>query len=252
MDYRLYVTQILDFNRSSISGEDMAFLVRLINSGSSPKISSYFRLRSQSAASKYEQSTARRLQELKLIQSIEGKFLSGSTNYRLTDKGIFYALSKLEEYPPALLIKYSDSNVLQTLVYQFFEVQTIKRSTASLYSEITRYLKECSTSTISRLDSIKFSKAEDQLDDHIRQLQFDLTWLAKILVLKLAMIYSEANILRATAGMTNDNAKVALYELENDMKGLLSKDSKFKKFLGIAHDEMIEGYEEIRKRSELV
>jgi hypothetical protein len=52
--------------------------------------------------------------------------------------------------------------------------------------------------------------------------------------------------------MTNDNAKVALYELENDMKGLLSKDSKFKKFLGIAHDEMIEGYEEIRKRSELV
>lgn len=250
MDYRLYVTQILDYNPSSISGDDMAFMVRLINSGSSPKISSYFRFRSQSATSKYEQSTARRLQEMKLIQSIEGKFLSGSTNYRLTEKGIFYALSKLEEYPPALLISYSDSNVLQTLVYQFFEVQTIKRCTASLYAEITRYLKACSTRTISSLEIIKNSRSEDQLDEHIRELELDLMWLAKILVLKLAMMYSEANILRSTAGMTKDNAKVALYELENDMKSLLAKDSRFKAFLNLTYGELVEGYEEIRKRSE--
>jgi hypothetical protein len=250
VDYRLYVTQVLDYNPSSISGDDMAFMVRLINSGSSPKISSYFRFRSQSAASKYEQSTARSLQEMKLIQSIEGKFLSGSTSYRLTEKGIFYALSKLEEYPPSLLIRYSDSNVLQTLVYQFFEVRTIKRCTASMYAEITRYLKACSTRTISSLEIIKNSKSEDQLDEHIRELELDLMWLAKILVLKLAMIYSEANILRSTSGMTKDNAKVALYELENDMKSLLAKDSRFKAFLNLTYGELVEGYEEIRKRSE--
>lgn len=250
MDYRLYVTQVLDYNPSSISGDDMAFMVRLINSGSSPKISSYFRFRSQSAASKYEQSTARRLQEMKLIQSIEGKFLSGSTNYRLTEKGIFYALSKLEEYPPTLLTRYSDSNVLQTLVYQFFEVQTIKRCTASLYAEITRYLKACSTRTISSLELIKNSRSEDHLNKHIRELELDLMWLAKIFVLKLAMMYSEANILRSTAGMTKDNAKVAVYELENDMKSLLAKDSRFKAFLNLTYGELVEGYEEIRKRSE--
>ena len=250
MDYKLYVTQVLDYNPYSISGDDMAFMVRLINSGSSPKISSYFRFRSQSAASKYEQSTARRLQEIMLIQSIEGKFLSGSTNYRLTEKGIFYALSKLEEYPPALLIRYSDSNVLQTLVYQFFEVQTIKRCTASLYAEITRYLKACSTRTISSLELIKNSRSEDYLNEHIRELELDLMWLAKILVLKLAMMYSEANILRSTSGMTKDNAKVALYELENDMKSLLAKDSRFKAFLNLTYGELVEGYEEIRKRSE--
>jgi hypothetical protein len=250
VDYRLYVTQVLDYNPSSISGDDMAFMVRLINSGSSPKISSYFRFRSQSAASKYEQSTARRLQEMKLIQSIEGKFLSGSTNYRLTEKGIFYALSKLEEYPPTLLTRYSDSNVLQTLVYQFFEVQTIKRCTASLYAEITRYLKACSTRTISSLELIKNSRSEDHLNKHIRELELDLMWLAKIFVLKLAMMYSEANILRSTAGMTKDNAKVAVYELENDMKSLLAKDSRFKAFLNLTYGELVEGYEEIRKRSE--
>jgi hypothetical protein len=250
VDYRLYVTQILDYNPSSISGDDMAFMVRLINSRSSPKISSYFRFRSQSATSKYEQSTARRLQEMKLIQSIEGKFLSGSTNYRLTEKGIFYSLSKLEEYPPALLIRNSDSNVLLTLVYQFFEIQTIKRCTASLYVEITRYLKACSTRTISSLEIIKNSRSEDQVDEHIRELELDLMWLAKILVLKLAMMYSEANILRSTSGMTKDNAKVALYELENDMKSLLAKDSRFKAFLNLTYEELVEGYEEIRKRSE--
>jgi hypothetical protein len=250
VDYKLYVTQLLDYDPSSVSADDMAFMVRVINSGSSPKIRSYFRFRSQSAASKYEQSAARRLLELTLIQIIEGKFLSGSTNYSLTEKGIFYALSKLEEYPPALLIKYSNSNVLETLVYQFFEVQTIKRCTASLYAEITRYLKGCITRTISGLHGIKDSGSEEQMNDRIRELELDLIWSAKILVLKLAMMYSEANILRSTSGIAKDNAKVAIYELENETKSLLSKDSRFKSFLKITYEELVEGYEEIRKRSE--
>jgi hypothetical protein len=250
VDYKLYVTQLLDYDPSSVSADDMAFMVRVINSGSSPRIRSYFRFRSQSVVSKYEQSAARRLLELGLIQIIEGKFLSGSTNYSLTEKGIFRALSKLEEYPPALLIKYSNSNVLETLVYQFFEVQTIKRCTASLYAEITRYLKECITRTISGLHGIKNSGSEEQMNDRIRELELDLIWSAKILVLKLAMMYSEANILRSTSGITKDNAKVAIYELENETKSLLSKDSRFKSFLKITYEELVEGYEEIRKRSE--
>jgi hypothetical protein len=250
VDYKPYATQLLDYNPSSVSADDMAFMVRVINSGSSPKIRSYFRFRSQSAASKYEQSSARRLLELGLIQIIEGKFLSGSTNYGLTEKGIFFALSKLEEYPPALLIKYSNSNVLETLLYQFFEVQTIKKCTASLYAEITRYLKGCITRTISSLEGIKNSRTEDQKNGCIRELELDLMWSVKILVLKLAMMYSEANILRSTSGMTKDNAKVAIYELENETKSLLTKDNRFKAFLNLTYEELVEGYDEIRKGSE--
>jgi hypothetical protein len=250
VDYKLYATQLLDYNPSSVSADDMAFMVRVINSGSSPKIRSYFRFRSQSAASKYEQSAARRLLELGLIQIIEGKFLSGSTNYILTEKGIFCTLSKLEEYPPALLIRYSNSNVLETLLYQFFEVQTIKKCTASLYAEIIRYLKGCTTRTISSLEEIKNSRSDEQKNERIRELDLDLMWSAKILVLKLAMMYSEANILRSTSGMTKDNAKVAIYELENEMKSLLAKDSRFKAFLNQTYEELVEGYDEIRKRSE--
>lgn len=249
MDYKLYATQLLDYNQSSVSSDDMAFMVRVINSGSTPKIRSYFKFRSQSADS-YEKSGARRLLELGLIQIIEGKFLSGSTNYGLTEKGIFCALSKLEEYPPALLIKYSNNNVLKTLVYQFLEVQTIKKCTASLYDEITRYLKGCTYRTISSLEGIKNSISEEQKNERIRELELDLMWSAKILVLKLAMMYSEANILRSTSGMTKDNAKVAIYELENETKSLLAKDNRFKAFLNLTYEELVEGYDEIRKRAE--
>jgi hypothetical protein len=223
-------------------------MVKVINSGSTPKIRSYFRFRSQNADT-YEQSAARRLLELGLIQIIEGKFLTGSTNYGLTEKGIFCSLSKLEEYPPALLIKYSNNNVLETLVYQFLEVQTVKRCTASLYAEITRYLKGCTARTMSSLGGIKDSRSEEQKNERIKELELDLMWSAKILVLKLAMMYSEANILRSTSGITKDNAKVAVYELENDTKGLLAKDNKFKTFLNLTYEELVEGYDEIRERS---
>jgi hypothetical protein len=249
VDYKLYATQLMDYNPSSVSSDDMSFMVKVINSGSTPKIRSYFRFRSQSADS-YEQSAAHRLLELGLIQIIEGKFLSGSTNYALTEMGIFCALSKLEEYPPALLIKYSNNSVLETLVYQFLEVQTVKRCTASLYEEITRYLKGCTARTMSSLGGIKNSRSEEQKNERIKVLELDLMWSARMLVLKLAMMYSEANILRSTSGMTKDNAKVAVYELENDTKGLLAKDNKFKTFLNLTYEELVDGYDEIRKRSE--
>jgi hypothetical protein len=249
VDYKLYAIQLLDYNPSSVSSDDMSFMVKVINSGSTPKIRSYFRFRSQSTDS-YEQSAAHRLLELGLIQIIAGKFLSGSTNYALTEMGIFCALSKLEEYPPALLIKYSNNSVLETLVYQFLEVQTLKRCTASLYAEITRYLKGCTARTMSSLGGIKNSRSEEQKNERIKELELDLMWSAKMLVLKLAMMYSEANILRSTSGMTKDNAKVAVYELENDTKGLLAKDNRFKTFLNLTYEELVDGYDEIRKRSE--
>lgn len=250
LDYKRFITQLSGFEPLSIAGNDYSFLVRLINSGTAPRISSYFRLKGQTTASKNDQLTARRLQETQIIEASEGKFFPGITSYRLTERGIFHVLSKMEEYPPAFLIKYAESSVLGTLIFQFFEPQTIKRCTARLYSEITRYLKECCAVSISRIESIKNSATDDESKERLMELEFDLMWLGKILVLKLAIMYTEANILCLTANMTNDNAKVAVYELENDMKTLLSKDSKFKTILDSTHEEMIEGYREISKRSE--
>jgi hypothetical protein len=250
VNYRQYATQLMGFQRSPIPEYGIRFLVRLVNTGSAPKISSFFGLRSQSAISKDDQSTLLKLQEMQFIEETEGKFFSSSTSYKLTELGIFYLLLEMEEYPPVLLTKYTESIVLQTLVYQYFEIQTIKRCTASMYSEISKYLRQCCTSTIARLHSLKSSPSENDSNERVRELELDLTWLAKMLVLKLAMMYSEAGILRSTEGMTKDNAKVALYELENDMKRVLSKDNRFRKILDSAYSEVSEGHEEIRKISD--
>ncbi|MDQ3840170.1 MAG: hypothetical protein M3297_12980 [Thermoproteota archaeon] len=249
MSYRQYATHLMGFKRSPIPEYGIRFLIRLLNMGSVPKISSFFGLRGQSAISKDDQSTILKLQEMQFIEEIEGKFFSGSATYRLTERGIFYLLSEMEDYPPILLTKYPQSIVLQTLVYQFFETQTIKRCTASMYSEITKYLKQCCISTIARLDSFKSSPSENDSKELVKELESDLTWSVKVLALKLAMMYSEASILRSTEGMTKDNAKVALYELENDMKRILSKDNKFRKILDSAYGELSEAYQEIRKIS---
>lgn len=250
MSYNQYATHVMGVRRSSIPEYGIRFLVRLVSSGSGPRISSFFGLRGQSSVSKDDQSTVLKLQEMQLIEESEGKFFSGSANYKLTEQGIFYLLSELEEYPPVLLIRYPESIVLQTLIYKFFDAQTIKRCTANMYSEISKYLKQCCAATIARLDSLKSSPTEDDLSERTKELELDLMWLAKIIVLKLAMMYSEAGILRSTAGMTKDNAKVAMYELENDMKRILSRDNKFRKILDTAYSEISEGYQEIRKMSE--
>src|SRR5918992_500670 len=88
---------------------------------------------------------------LQVSEFIEGKFFSGGRHYRLTPAGLFYILSKLEGYSPILLVKYEDSTLLKTLIYQYFETETIKRCTARLYAEITRYLRECCQITIRRV-----------------------------------------------------------------------------------------------------
>jgi hypothetical protein len=43
----------------------------------------------------------------------------------------------------------------------------------------------------------------------------------------------------------NDNARIALYEVENDMKTLLSKDDRFMRLILTVKKEFEEGYREL-------
>ncbi|HYZ65821.1 MAG TPA: hypothetical protein VE574_03750, partial [Nitrososphaeraceae archaeon] len=83
----------MGFVSSSTPEYGTRFLIKLVNSGSGPRISSFFGLRGQSAISKSDQSTALKLLEKQFIEEGEGKLFSGSASYRLTERGIFYLLS---------------------------------------------------------------------------------------------------------------------------------------------------------------
>ena len=60
-------------------------------------------------------------------------------------------------------------------------------------------------------------------------------------------MYNESNILTTNPDVINENAKVALYELESDMKILLSRDTRFMQFLQLVQKEFEDGYRELTK-----
>jgi hypothetical protein len=78
-----------------------------------------------------------------------------------------------------------------------------------------------------------------------KQLEFDLAWHTKALGFKLAVMYNESNMLITNPNVPNDNARIALYEVENDMKTLLSKDDRFMRLILTVKKEFEEGYREL-------
>ena len=76
-------------------------------------------------------------------------------------------------------------------------------------------MKSCNI-TLDKLEAIKSMTDTKDKERYIKGLQFDLESYAQVLGFKLAVMYNESNILTANPDVMNDNAKVALYELEID------------------------------------
>jgi hypothetical protein len=195
-------------------------------------------------AYKNEYITIKRLQELNLIEE-EGRFLGGATTYKLTSCGLFYIFSNMTTYSPKLLVKYQDNILLKTLLYPYFERDTIKTCTARLYALITRYLRTCCESTLYTLNIIKSNANTKERGGYIKGLESELEWHVKTLASKIAIMYNESNILGTSPEIDNDNAKVAFYELESAMKTTLSKDDRFMSLLDKLQKEFQEGYNEL-------
>jgi hypothetical protein len=200
---------------------------------------------------KDEYTAIKRLQELNFVEVRNKKksFIGKEIFYVLTSYGLFYIFSNLVSYPPQLLTKYQDNIILDTLLCPYFEVDTIERSTARFYSVITQYLQECCRTTLYRIDTIG-KYATNNLKDEGRLtkiLESDLQWHAKVAAFKLAIMYSQSNILMIvnSEDVVNDSARVAMYELETTMKATLSKDKKFIHLLKVVHSDFGDGFEDL-------
>jgi hypothetical protein len=69
---------------------------------------------------------------------------------------------------------------------------------------------------------------------------------------RLAVMYNESNILTTNVDILDDNAKVALYEVEDRMKKLLAYDTRFMKMVQSVREEFEAGYNElIKMKSEI-
>ena len=245
MDCSIYISELSVCKIIELSETEKSFLFKIMSGhDSSYKITSYIKSRRQPMAYKSEYITIKRLQELNLIEE-EGKFLGGAITYKLTNCGLFYIFSNVTTYSPKLLVKYQDNMLLKTLLYSYFETDTIKSCTARLYSVITSYLRTCCESTLYTLNIIKGTANTEEHDGYIKGLESELEWHIKTLGFKIAIMYNESNILGTSPEIDNDNAKVAFYELESAMKTTLSKDDRFMSLLDRLQKEFQEGYKEL-------
>ena len=93
---------------------------------------------------------------------------------------------------------------------------------------------------------------DEDLEKHAKILESDLQSHVKVIAFKLAIMYSESNILEVVNSdvAADDNARVAMYELESTMKTILSKDNKFMQLLEIVYTDFGDGYKVLMKGKE--
>ena len=242
MDYSNYLKTLYDYEKKQVGTEEKSMLLKLINNVDfSAQIGSYLKLRDKNQLG--DTSTVSRLLGLKLLTEKKGLILRGMRKYQLTSTGLFYVLTETVSYPPSLLKKYSDDPILKTLLFQYFEVDTIASSTARFYSIIAQYLKQCCRTTLNWLEDTQNSD-EDHKNKMMNFLLLELALNAKLLALRIIIMYSDSTILSLTPKSKTGDPDVAYYELESNMKEILAKDSKFIEHLHKTNADFKSGYKE--------
>jgi len=242
MDYSNYLKTLYDYEKKQVGTEEKSMLLKVINNVDfSAQIGSYLKLRDKNQLG--DTSTVSRLLGLKLLTEKKGLILRGMRKYQLTSTGLFYVLTETVSYPPSLLKKYSDDPILKTLLFQYFEVDTIASSTARFYSIITQYLKQCCRTTLNWLEDTQNSD-EDHKNKMMNFLLLELALNAKLLALRIIIMYSDSTILSLTPKSKTGDPDVAYYELESNMKEILAKDSKFIEHLHRTNADFKSGYKE--------
>ena len=247
MDYSNYLKTLYDYEKKEVGTEEKSILLKVINSVDiSAQIGSYLKLRDKNQLG--DTSTVSRLLALKLLTEKKGLILRGMRKYQLTSTGLFYILTETMSYPPSLLKKYSDDPILKTLLFQYFEADTIASSTARFYSIITQYLKQCCRITLNWLEDTQNSD-EDRKKKMMNQLLLELALSAKLLAFRIIIMYSDSTILSLTPKSKTGDPDVAYYELESNMREILIKDGRFTDHLHKTNADFKSGYKEFTHSS---
>lgn len=247
MNYSELITELKNYKKYNLTDEEKSFIYKLITGHERTfNIKSYLRIKNQETNSRSINERALNLEKYNFIENTKGKFLTKSTNYKITSYGIFYILTNISNYPPQFLSRYSENIILQSLLFQYFDTGTINSCTSEFYSIVTHYLKQC-TNLLSNLFGElhgQENNKEDKEKKIVKKIEKELTFYAKYLVFRIVLTYSDSNLLEFDRSVTDDT-KVIIYEMENKMKLLLSRDSKFIRLLEIVNKEFNEGCKEI-------
>lgn len=244
-DYTQYLSEISEYKKPNLEEIERSLLFKIMNTyeSSTHKLASYLKIKRSSSQYKSEFPILKRLQEYKLIKEIQQpSLLRDSIYYKLTTFGLFYIFSNTVNYSPQLLTDHQDSLILKTFLFQYIQPNTIRQCTGRFYATITQYLNDCCKITANALSNFKLFDNINNRELGLVKMERDLRQEAKILGIKLTIMYNESNLLAGNPDITDENKRLSLYELESTMKTILSKDSRFLEFLEIIYNEVSEAF----------
>jgi hypothetical protein len=245
VDYTNYFEELSKYRKLALSEQDKSLLYRIMNDlDLSSQLGSYLKFRDKDSSPEI-QTLATRLINYALIEERKSRLFRGLRKYKLTSLGIFHILCETSTYSPILLKKYRENIVLRTLLYSFFEEETVNSATARLYGIITDFLRQCCRRTAATIEDIHSSSNSDYQKEMTRNLALELEWSAKSLAFNIAIIYTESSIMASNPKSESGDASFTYFELEHRMKEILSKDKKFMVLLNKVKEEFDEGCREL-------
>lgn len=115
----------------------------------------------------------KRLVELGLLETIEGNFKRKAIKYRLTTRGLFERLTLTGWYTvnTSIWYNYRDNVILKTILYRFFETQTIwklrEAGNVPISTLITEYIRKCCEGLLALVKS-NYEQNEYGIDQLLR------------------------------------------------------------------------------------
>ena len=185
MDTLGYILELGDYQEANLGDIESLFLRRIAD-GYTSAYNLFLYLKSPEThahphkkpmAYKNVYKRVRRLEELKLIE-FEKKAGRNAKHYKLTTKGLWYIISDVRTYDTNLFLKYKDNIILQTLLYPYFEYETIEkcRHYSSLHSIISQYLRECCFITFSIFKQYGGQEHYALVASHVSKMLKDGSW----------------------------------------------------------------------------
>lgn len=159
-----FISEVTNYNEISLGSREREFLqlIALNKSRSSYDIFSYLKDNNErdkkesysTMAYKNVHKRMKRLEALGLIEKIELELQHRAIKYRLTARGLFQCL--LENLAYACLFSdkgYNENIILQTILYQFFELETIKNflNFRPRMNLLNLYLRNCCQALLERI-----------------------------------------------------------------------------------------------------
>lgn len=164
-----------------------------------------------------------------------------SKSYKLTNLGLLNIFKAKLIYSPDLLVRYHNEIVLRDSLYKYFELNTIRSSSAKFFVLISEYLYNISSYLLGYLHTA----ARPLTSEIQKEIEHNLSLITLDLGFKIAIQFKESNLVSATFENNSDKAILAMYEMETAMKRILSRDQKLLSLVSNVFNELSLAREEL-------